>query len=102
MSTFTDKIEKESSYTVALAVESFLGKNCLSPEDIQITVLNKKEKVIIRIFNKDWNIESNRKAEKTIYHGWRFDVFTWTCQTRSSGILEYDDVLTDEYRFKCE
>jgi hypothetical protein len=68
-------------------------------DEINVTVVDPAKKVIIRIFN--WNVESNREAEHTIYHGDRYDVFVWNCVTRTSGILEYDDVLTDEYHYKC-
>ena len=98
---FRDKIENEASYTVALAVESFLRKNFLTSDKIQVTVLDKQKKVIIRVFDENWNMEKNRDASKTIYHGWRFDVFDWTPNTRTSGTLEFNDCLTDEYRYKC-
>lgn len=98
---FRDQIEKKASYTVALAVESFLMKNFLDSDKIQVTVLDKDKKVIIRVFDDNWSMEKNRDASKTIYHGWRFDVFEWTPNTRTSGTLQFDDCLTDEYRYKC-
>ena len=97
-----NKLEKEMGYTAALAVKNFLHNNSLTSDDVSIYTLKKDRKVLIQVHTSDWNIQKNRDSEKTIYHGWRFDVFTWTCQTRSSGVLEYDDVLSDEYRFKCE
>lgn len=97
-----DRLEKEASYTVALAVENFIEKNFLTEDQISVSVLGKKNKVIIRVFDDNWNVEKNRNAMKTIYHGWHFDVFSWECNTRTSGTLTFDDVLTDEYRYKCE
>lgn len=97
-----DNLEKEASYTIALAVKSFLEKNFLTPDKINISILDKNHKVIIRIFDENWNVEKNRDAMKTVYHGWHFDIFTWECNTRTSGTLTFDDVLTDEYRYKCE
>ena len=96
-----DKLEKEMGYTAALAVKNFLDDNSLTLDDVSIYTLKKDRKVLIQVHSSDWNIQKNRDNEKTIYHGWHFDVFTWTCQTRSSGVLEYDDVLTDEYKYKC-
>lgn len=92
-------INKEVTLTVSRAIESFMSKNGLKEDEINVTVVDPAKKVIIRIFN--WNVESNREAEHTIYHGDRYDVFVWNCVTRTSGILEYDDVLTDEYHYKC-
>lgn len=94
-----DYINKEVTLTVSRAIESFMSKNSLKEDEINVTVVDPAKKVIIRIFN--WNVESNREAEHTIYHGDRYDVFVWNCVTRTSGILEYDDVLTDEYHYKC-
>jgi len=94
-----DYINKEVTLTVSRAIESFMSKNGLKEDEINVTVVDPAKKVIIRIFN--WNVESNREAEHTIYHGDRYDVFIWNCVTRTSGILEYDDVLTDEYHYKC-
>lgn len=94
-----DYINKEVTLTVSRAIESFMSKNGLKEDEINVTVVDPAKKVIIRIFN--WNVESNREAEHTIYHGDRYDVFVWNCVTRTSGILEYDDVLTDEYHYKC-
>lgn len=97
-----DRLEKEASYTVALAVKNFIEKNFLTEDQISVSVLDKKNTVIIRVFDDNWNVEKNRNAMKTIYHGWHFDVFSWECNTRTSGTLTFDDVLTDEYRYKCE
>ena len=94
-----DYINKEVTLTVSRAIESFMSKNGLKEDEINVTVVDLAKKVIIRIFN--WNVESNREAEHTIYHGEHYDVFVWNCVTRTSGILEYDDVLTDEYYYKC-
>ena len=94
-----DYINKEVTLTVSRAIESFMSKNGLKEDEINVTVVDPAKKVIIRIFN--WNVESNREAEHTIYHGDSYDVFVWNCVTRTSGILEYDDVLTDEYHYKC-
>lgn len=94
-----DYINKEVTLTISRAIESFMSKNGLKEDEINVTVVDPAKKVIIRIFN--WNVESNREAEHTIYHGDRYDVFVWNCVTRTSGILEYDDVLTDEYHYKC-
>ena len=94
-----DYINKEVTLSVSRAIESFMSKNGLKEDEINVTVIDPAKKVIIRIFN--WNVESNREAEHTIYHGDHYDVFVWNCVTRTSGILEYDDVLTDEYHYKC-
>ena len=94
-----DYINKEVTLTVSRTIESFMSKNGLKEDEINVTVVDPAKKVIIRIFN--WNVESNREAEHTIYHGDSYDVFVWNCVTRTSGILEYDDVLTDEYHYKC-
>jgi len=85
-------------YTIELAIANFLEKNSLSKDDIQVTELS-PSRVIIRV--PKGNVQMLREAEKTIYHGWHFDVFTFQCMTGKSGSLEYDDVLTDEYRYKC-
>ena len=92
-------INKEVTSTVIEAIESFMSKNHLTEDKITVTVIDPASKVIIRV--PSWDIELNRNAEHTIYHGNRFDVFVWNCVTRTSGILEYDDTLTDEYRYKC-
>ena len=96
-----DRLEKEMGYTAAVAVKNFIDKNSLTEDDINIYVLKENRKLLIRVFSSDWDVQKSRAAEKTIYHGWHFDVFTWKCLTRTSGELEYDDVLTDEYKFKC-
>ena len=96
-----NKLEKEMGYTAALAVKNFLDDNSLTLDDVSIYTLKKDRKVLIQVHTSDWNIQKNRDSEKTIYHGWYFDVFTWKCLTRTSGELEYDDVLTDEYKYKC-
>ena len=87
-------------YTVELALKNFLEKNQLKEEDVKvITELEDNQGVIIRVPNG--NVQMLREAETTIYHGQRFDVFTFQCLTGKSGRLQYDDVLTDEYRYKC-
>lgn len=90
---------KEVTYTVSLAIKSFMEKNHLKEDELSVTVIDPSNKVLIRVPNG--NVQLLREAEKTIYHGWRFDVFEFKCITGKSGILEYDSVLTDEYRYKC-
>jgi len=89
--------EKEQSSLVE-AIENFAHKNQYEDEDIMVTVVN-EQKAILRLPGAD--LPELKAAEKTIYHGWRFDVYTFTCNTRTSGSLVYDDTLTDEYRYKC-
>lgn len=86
-------------HTLELAVKDFLRKNNLKEDNIKVTVLDPASKAIIRVFNG--NVQMLRNAEKTIYHGSIFDIFSFLCTTGKSGILEYDEVSTDEYRFKC-
>lgn len=90
---------KEVTTTVADAIKSFIDKTNLSEDAISVTVIDPSCKVIIRVPNG--NVQLLREAEKTIYHGSLFDVFTFQCITGKSGILTYDDVLTDEYKYKC-
>ena len=93
-----NQLEKDTCKSTALAVASFIKENNLIEDKVSITPINKK-KVILRSYL--WSIDDNRSAEKTIYHGEDYDVYSWTCNTRTSGTLEYDDVLTDEYHNKC-
>ncbi len=94
-----ENINKEVTSSVATAIKSFMQKNNLTENELQVTVIDPMSKVIIRVFNFD--MERAKYASSTIYHGDLFDVFTYTIITRTSGILEYDDVLSDEYKFKC-
>ena len=86
-------------YTVELAVANFIKKNGLKEEDIRVTELDENKGVIIRV--PGGNVEMLREAEKTVYHGQNFDIFTFQCMTGKSGSLNYDSTLTDEYRYKC-
>lgn len=93
-----ENINKEVTSSLATAIKSFMKTNNLSENDLQVTVIDPVSKVIIRVFNFD--IKRAKYASSTIYHGDSFDVFTYTIITRTSGILEFDDVLTDDYQYK--
>lgn len=96
-----ENIKKVGGESVAFAVRDFITKNNLSEDKIDATIINEgSERILIRNFSDDWNVEKNRDAEKTVYHGKCNDIYTWTCMTRSSGVLEFDAVLTDEYLLK--
>ena len=96
-----ENIKKLASDSIAFAVRDFITKNNLSEDKINVNVINPgSDRVMIRNFSDDWNIEKNRAAEKTVYHGKCNDIYIWTCITRSTGILEFDAVLTDEYLLK--
>lgn len=96
-----ENIKKVGGESVAFAVRDFITKNNLSEDKIDATIINEgSERILIRIFSDDWNAEKSRVAEKTVYHGKCNDIYIWTCMTRSSGVLEFDAVLTNEYLLK--
>jgi hypothetical protein len=83
------------------AIQDFCEKNNILSKDIKSNIID-EDKAVLRIFDINWNIEKSRNASKHIYHGNRYDIFIWTPLTRTSGWIEYDKVLTDEYKYKCK
>ena len=82
--------------TLDLAIANFLVKNELKEEDIRVTTLNDK-KAIIRI--PGGNMKMMREAAETVYFGelhpdGKYDIFTFQCITRTSGILEYNELFS--------
>ena len=98
MGQLIEEIKKDGgSESLALAVEQFIKENKLHEDKVTSAVLN-KNKVILRSYF--WTLEENRNAEGTIYHGISTDIFSWECNTRTSGTLFYDEDLTMEYMYK--
>lgn len=81
-----ENINKEVTDSLATAIKSFIQKNNLTENDIQVTVIDPMSKVIIRVFNFD--MDRAKYAASIIYHGDLLDVFTYTIVTRTSGIFE--------------
>ena len=94
------KLINEVGPSASFALKDFITKNNLSEDKVNVSVCPKAKKIIIQIFESGWTVEKNRSAQNTIYHGQCADIYTWTCFTRSSGMLEFDDILTDEYMLK--
>lgn len=85
-----------SMNSLELAIANFLVKNELTNEDIQVTSLNEK-RVIIRI--PGGNMRMMKEAEDGVYFGTthptgKMDIYTFQCVTRTSGILEYDELFS--------
>ena len=93
------QLNKKVTLSVMTAVENFIKNNNLDDSTLDFTPMDTTSKVMIRFYKGDVN--SLREMEKTIYHGVAYDVYTFRCITGKSGVLEYDDVLTDEYYCKC-
>lgn len=94
-----ENINKSVTEGLANAIKDFVETNNINDSEFQVTVIDPMSKVIIRLVKPD--VMKLRAAEKTIYHGNHYDVFEFKCITAGSGILEYDECLTDEYRYKC-
>lgn len=93
------KFGKEAGFSGSVAIFNFLEDNKLSLEDISVTILKENKKLLIRV--PSWNVSINREAEKNIYHGAHYDIFFWTCMTSKSGILEWNEDVTYDYKLHC-
>ncbi|MBQ3414820.1 MAG: hypothetical protein IJH39_05640 [Clostridia bacterium] len=95
------KLTNEAGLSASFALNDFITKNNLSEDKVSVSVCPATKKIIVRIFDTEWTVEKNRSAQNTVYHGQAADIYTWCCFTRTSGMLEFDDYLTDEYHYKC-
>ena len=91
-------IKDEVTDNLKAAIKDFIRDNNFNVDDVDVTPIDKDHKAILRIYSA--KVINMREAEKTVYHGEGSDIFSFQCITRSSGLLEYDPVLTDEYMHK--